>query len=202
MTIQLYHNPMSRAVMTHALLEELGVPYDLKHVAYDDGSMRTPEFLALNAMGKIPTLVDGDVVVSETPAIAIYLADKYKDPHDLAPGIDDPRRGEYLRWVVFQGTVIDGAMAHAGGKFDISRQQAGWGSPELVADVLTQRLGKADPFIFGDWFTAADVMLAMSVGWALRFDLFAKTPELEGYVGRVMARPAMQRLVATLEHTG
>ncbi len=202
MTLQLYHNPMSRAVIIHALLEELGAPYELKRVEYDDGSMRTPEFLALNPMGKIPTLVDGEVAVSETPAIAIYLADKYKDPHDLAPAFDDPRRGEYLRWVVFQGTGIDGAMAHAGGKFEISRQQAGWGSPELVAEVLTQRLGKADPFVFGDWFTAADVMLATSVGWALRFNLFPKTPELEGYVGRVMARPAMQRVFAAPEHAG
>jgi glutathione S-transferase len=103
MTVISIYNPQSRAVMTLWLLEELGVSYDLKPVAYEDGSMRTSgSFLALNPMGKIPAIVDGETVVTETVAIAMYLADKYKANADLAPAIDDPRRGEYLRWIVFQ----------------------------------------------------------------------------------------------------
>ncbi len=197
MTIQLYHNAQSRAVMIHLLLEELGVPYELKHVAYDDGSMRSPEFLALNPMGKIPTLVDGEAVVTETGAIAIYLADKYKQPHDLAPALDDPRRGEYLRWLVFQGAAVDPAMMQAGAKFETTRQQSGWGDWELVVDVLEQRLAQADPWLLGDWFTAADVILGMALGWALRFELFPAKPAIAAYAGRLAQRPAFQRVFAT-----
>ena len=85
MTVKLYHNPHSRAAMMHWLLEEIGCDYELVPVQYDDGSMRADSFLALNPMGKIPVLVDGDTVVTETVAIAIYLADKFKSPNDLAP---------------------------------------------------------------------------------------------------------------------
>lgn len=192
MAITLYHNPQSRAVMIHFLLEELGIPYELKRVNYDDGSMRTPEFLALNPMGKIPTLVDDDTVVTECAAIGIYLADKYKSPHDLAPAIDDPRRGEYLRWMLFQNTCIEGAMTQAAGKFDMRRQQAGWGTIDLVIDVLKQRLAKANPFLLGEWFTAADVLLGSATGWAVRFDVFPKAPELEAYLERIQSRPAFK----------
>lgn len=195
MTVQLYHNPHSRAVMIHALLEEIGCPYELKHVDYEDGSMRTPEFLALNPMGKVPVLVDGDTVVTETGAIAIYLADKYKSPNDLAPGIDDPRRGDYLRWIGFQSGAIEGAMTQAGAKFDIMRQQAGWGSVELVVDVLDDRLAKADPWLLGDWFTAADVLIGAAAGWAMGFGLFPSRPNIAAYLGRVMARPAFQKVM-------
>lgn len=118
MTVQLYHNPQSRAAMTHWLLEELGIDYTLKPVDYEDGSMRTPEFLAINPMGKIPAIVDGDTIVTETTAIAIYLCDKYKTPNDLAPGVDDPRRGEYLRWICFQAGAIEPAMMQANTKVE------------------------------------------------------------------------------------
>lgn len=193
MTIKLYHNPHSRAVMMHWLLEEIGCPYDLVPVQYDDGSMRSDEFLAINPMGKIPALTDGETVVTETAAIAIYLADKYKSPNDLAPGIDDPRRGEYLRWIAFQAAAVEPAMMQAGGQFETKRQQAGWGNVELVVDVLEQRLEKADPFLFGDWFTAADLVLGGSIGWAIGWKLFPPKPAMAAYAQRCAERPAAQK---------
>ena len=195
MTIELFHNPQSRATMMHWLLEELGVDYKLVPVAYEDGSMRTPEFLAVSPMGKIPAIRDGEITVSDTAAITLYLADKYKTPNDLAPAIDDPRRGEFLRWLVFQVSSIEPAMMQAGAKFETKRQQAGWGDVESVVNVLDARLSKADPWLLGDWFTAADLVLAGAVGWAVGWDLFPKRPAFEAYVARAFDRPAYKKIM-------
>lgn len=196
MTIQFYHNPQSRAALTHWLLEELGIDYEIKPVAYEDGSMRTPEFLAINPMGKIPAIVDGDTIVTETTAIAIYLCDKYKSPNDLAPGIGDPRRGEYLRWIAFQSAAIDPAMMQANTKVEIPRQAAGWGSVELVIDVLEQRLSKTNPYLFGEWFTAADILIGGALGWATQFGMFEMKPAFKPYLEAVQSRPAFQKVFA------
>lgn len=194
MTIQLYHNPQSRAVMMHWLLEEIGVPYELMNVNYDDGSMRSDDFLAINPMGKIPALVDGDTIITETTAITIYLADKYKSPNDLAPGIDHPQRGEYLRWVSFQSAVIDPAMMASNLKLDINRQQAGWGSVELVQDVLEDRLSGEGPYLLDDWFTAADVLIAGALGWATQFGMFEMRDGYKAYLGRISERSARAKV--------
>lgn len=199
MSLEFYHNPQSRAAMTHWLLEEIGCDYTIRPVAYEDGSMRTPEFLAINPMGKIPAIKDGETIVTETTAIAIYLADKYKTPNDLAPGIDDPRRGEYLRWVAYQSACIDPAMMQAGLKFETSRQQAAWGNVELVMDVLDARLAKADPYLFGDFFTAADVLIGGALGWAVQFGMFEMRPGFENYLKAVQSRPAFQKVFAGQE---
>lgn len=193
MSLEFYHNPQSRGAMTHWLLEELGIDYTVKPVAYDDGSMRTPEFLAVNPMGKIPVIKDGDTIVTETTAIAIYLADKFKSPNDLAPAIDDPRRGEYLRWVAYQSACIDPAMMQASTKVEIARQSAGWGSAELVQDVLDQRLASASPYLFGDWFTAADVLIGGALGWATQFGMFEMRDNYKSYLEAVRSRPAFQK---------
>jgi len=124
MSMKLYHNPQSRAAMMHWLLEEIGCPYELVPVQYDDGSMRAEPFLALNPMGKIPVLVDGDTVVTETVAIALYLADKFKSPNDLAPAISDATRGEYLRWIAFQSGAVEPAMGVTRPRFDSASPSA------------------------------------------------------------------------------
>jgi glutathione S-transferase len=194
MTVQLFHNPQSRAAMMHWLLEELQIDYELVRVEYDDGSMRTPEFLEVSPLGKIPALRDGELTVSDTPAIAIYLADKFKTV-DMAPGIHDPRRGEYLRWLIFQSTAIDPAMLQAGLKFETKRQQAGWGDVDTVVDALETRLEKADPFLFGDWFTAADLLVGGALGWATSFGLFEMRPNMARYVEATTSRPAFMRTI-------
>ncbi|WP_421792420.1 glutathione S-transferase family protein [Hyphobacterium sp.] len=193
MSLEFYHNPQSRGAMTHWLLEEIGCDYTVKPVAYEDGSMRTPEFLAINPMGKIPAIKDGETIVTETTAIAIYLADKYKSPNDLAPALDDPRRGEYLRWIAYQSACIDPAMMQAGLKFETKRQQAGWGDVELVKDVLDQRLASTSPYLFGDWFTAADVLIGGALSWATRFEMFEMRENYKAYLDAVQSRPAFQK---------
>lgn len=194
MTVQLFHNPQSRAAMTHWLLEELGIEYELVRLEYGDGSMRTPEFLEVSPLGKIPAIRDGKITVSDTPAIAIYLADKYKTV-DMAPGIADPRRGEYLRWLIFQSTAIDPAMLQAGMKFETKRQQAGWGDVETVLGALETRLGRADPFLFGDWFTAADLLVGGMMGWATGFGLLEAGPATTRYIEATCSRPAYAKTI-------
>ena len=194
MTVQLFHNPQSRAMMMHWLLEELGVDYELVRVEYGDGSMRTPEFLEVSPLGKIPAIRDGAVTVSDTVAITVYLADKYKTI-DLAPAIDDPRRGDYLRWAVFQTSAIDPAMLQAGMKFETKRQEAGWGNVEAVIETLETRLQKADPYLFGDWFTAADLLIGGTLNWATSFQLFQARPAMKRYIEAVTSRPAFARTI-------
>lgn len=193
MPVRLFHNAQSRATLMHWLLEELGIDYTLVPVDYEDGSMRTPDFLKISPLGKIPALTDGEISVSDTPAITIYLTDKYKSPVDLAPGIDDPRRGEYLRWLIFQGTAIDPAMLQAGLKFETTRRQAGWGDVETVISAAETRLESANPYLFGDWFTAADLLVGGSLYWATRFGMFDARPATARYIEAVTSRPAFKR---------
>jgi glutathione S-transferase len=192
MPITLYYNPQSRARGTRWLLEEIGAPYELAPVSFEDGSMRTPEFLALNPMGKVPVIVDDGVVVSESVAVAIYLADKHKSPNDLAPAIGDPLRGEYLRSIVFYANV-EAAITQKFAGFEMGRVQAGWGSYELVVDVLKDRAAEASPWLLGERFTAADVVLGGGINYAMMFGAFPKLPEFMSYTERLTSRPAFQR---------
>ena len=192
MNITLYYNPQSRAQLTRWLLEEIGVPYTLAPVGYEDGSMRTPEFLAISPLGKIPALLDDGQSVTEQIAIAIHLADKYKAPNDLAPAVDDPQRGEYLRWIAFNANV-EAAMMQKFAGFEMNPRSAGWGSVQQVVDVLQARLGRADPWLLGDRFTAADVVLGGGLNYAVTFGAFPAQPEFTDYLQRLKARPAFTR---------
>lgn len=189
MSIQLYYNPQSRAQITRWLLEEIGAPYTLVPVGYEDGSMRTPEFLAISPLGKIPALLDDGQSVSEQIAIAIHLADKYKAPNDLAPAANDPQRGDYLRWIAFNANVESAMMQKFAG-FEMNPRSAGWGSVQQVVDVLQARLGRAEPWLLGSRFTAADVVLGGGLNYAVTFGAFPAHPEFTSYLKRLAERPA------------
>lgn len=192
MPVTLYYNPQSRAQLARWLLEELEIPHTIAPVGYEDGSMRTPEFLAISPLGKIPAIVDEGEAVSEQVAVALYLADKYKTPHDLAPAIGDPQRGEYLRWMVFCANV-EAAMTQKFAGFEMNPRQAGWGSYDLVVEVLRKRIAKADPWLLGARFTAADVVLGGGLNYAVKFGAFPALPEFTTYLERLTARPAFAR---------
>jgi glutathione S-transferase len=193
MSLTLYYNPQSRAATIRWLIEEIGLKdYALAPVGYEDGSMRTPEFLGISPLGKIPAIVDDGHPVTESVAIAIYLCDKYKTPNDLAPAITDPLRGEYLRWTVFYANV-EAAITQKFAGFEMPRRQAGWGSYDLVVEVLQKRLGQAAPWLLGERFTAADVILGGGVNYAMAFNIFPKLPEFTAYCDRLTARPAFLR---------
>lgn len=191
MSIVAYHHPYTRAATTLWMLEEVGVAYELRYLDIMAGEHKTPQILALNPMGKLPIIVDGDVVVTESAAIGLYLADRYA-PGRLAPTLDAPERGPYLRWSLFAPSVIEpGSMAHAA-SWEYREGSAGWGSHDAMLDAMHSAIEGRD-FILGDEFSMADVIFGGTLRFMLQFDMVAKTPAFTAYVERLQARPALQR---------
>lgn len=193
--VTFYHAPNSRSAGTLALLGELGADYDLQLLNLKAGTQREPEYLTINPMGKVPAIRHGDVLVTEQPAIMMYLADLYPEA-DLAPPSGDPHRGAYLRWMVFYGSCFEPAVIDRAQQRDPAPQlQSPYGSYDEVLQVLTNQLNKA-PYLLGDDFSAADVLWGIALKWTTSFGLVPDTPVIRAYVERVNARPAIQRAAA------
>jgi glutathione S-transferase len=193
-SIVVYHHPFTRASATVWMLEEVGVEYELRHVDVMTGKHKAPELVALNPMGKLPILVDGDVVVTESAAIGLYLADRYA-PGRLAPALDDPARGTYLRWSLFSPSVIEpAAMAKLGG-WPVKETAAGWGTYETVLDAIDSAIAGRD-YLLGDRFSMADVIFGGTLRYMLTFKMLDPRPAFTAYVERLDARPAYQRAAA------
>ena len=191
MTITLYHHPFSRAAGVLWALEEIGQPYELRFVDIMKGEQKSPAIVALNPMGKLPLLTDGDAVVTESAAIALYLADRYA-PGRLAPPIDDPRRGTYLRWSLFAPSVMEpGALAHLS-KWEFKPSQAGWGAFDTMLSAIESAIAGRD-FILGNTFSMADVVFGGGLRFMLRFNMIEARPSFTAYAERLAQRPALQR---------
>ncbi|MBS0465746.1 MAG: glutathione S-transferase family protein [Proteobacteria bacterium] len=194
MSITLYYHPYSRASGTLWALEEAGVAYTLKVLDLMKGEHKGPELLALNPMGKLPTLVDGDVVVTEAAAIALYLADRYA-PGSLAPALDTPQRGTYLRWSFFAPGVIEPAVMAKMGNWKVNEGSAGWGSHgSMLAAAHSAIAGKR--FVLGEDFSMADVVFGGTLRYMLDFKLLEPAADFLDYVERLNERPAYQRAAA------
>jgi len=197
MSITLYHHPYTRAAGTLWMLEEVGVDYELRYVDIMAGEQKTPAILALNPMGKLPVLVDGDQVVTESAAVGLYLADRYASGR-LAPKCDAPERGTYLRWSLFAPSVIEpGAMAKAAG-WEYKPGQAGWGTHEAMLDAMASAIGDRE-FLLGSSFSMADVIFGGTLRFMLRFGMLEARPVFTAYVERLNQRPALQRADARNE---
>lgn len=190
----LYHHPWSRAANVVWMLEEAGVDYALRWVDIQAGEQKTPELLRLNPMGKLPVLVDGATVVTESAAIALYLADRYA-PGRLAPALDDPARGSYLRWTLFAPSVIEPAAAAQASGGNFNPGAVGWGTFQTMLDATETALG-GGPFLLGERFTMADVVLGGTLRYLLMFNMVEPRAAFAAYVGRLDQRPAYQRSVA------
>ncbi|HEX2674500.1 MAG TPA: glutathione S-transferase family protein [Polyangiaceae bacterium] len=191
MSLVLYHHPYSRAATVLWMLEELGVAYELRFVDLLAGAHKAPELLALNPMGKLPILTDGDQVVTEVAAIGLYLADRYALGR-LAPKPDDPQRGTYLRWSFFAPSVIEpGVIAKANG-WEAKPSQVGWGTHESMVQAVEFALGDRQ-YLLGDTFSMADTIFGGTLRYMLRFKMLEPRPALTRYVDRLSARPAHQR---------
>jgi glutathione S-transferase len=191
MSITLYHHPFSRAANVVWFLEEIGVPYELRFVDIMAGAQKAPDILALNPMGKVPILKDGELVVTEVAAIGLYLADRYS-LGELAPSPDDAARAAYLRWCLFSPSVIEPAVSAktAGAQFKSS--QVGWGTYEsMIASMESAIAGRS--YILGDRFSMADCIFGGAVRYLLRFKVIEATPTFTAYAARLAARPAAQR---------
>lgn len=194
--MKLYHHPYSRAAGVVWMLEEAGIPYELAYVDLKAGEQKTPDFLALNPMGKLPTLVDDGTVLTESAAIALYLGDR----SDLAPAIDDPQRATYYRWILFGPSVVEPACYAKNAKWEYQPGAAGWGTYEAMVSSIEHAIGEG-PWLLGNRFTMADVCLGGTLRYLTRFGMLDKTAAIAAYLDRLDARPAYQRSVAVNEQS-
>lgn len=191
--ITLYTNPQSRGRIAQWMIAETGAPHEIVELDYGP-PMRTPEFLALNPMGKVPVLTEGDTVVTEVAAICAWLAERFPEA-GLAPRAQE--RADYYRWMFFAAGPLESAVtAHALGLDPPSerRQMVGYGDFESVINALEQKLQK-DDYIAGGRFTAADVYVGSHVAWGLMFGSIPERPGLAAYRDRLAARPAFGRAI-------
>lgn len=191
MSIVLHHHPFTRAASVVWQLEEVGVPYSLQHHDLSKGEHKSPDLLALNPMGKLPLLQDGPVVVSETAAIGLYLADRYA-PRRLAPAIDDPRRGPYLRFCLFPSAVIEPACMAQAAKWEFRASNAGWGRYEDMLASVETGIGEG-PWLLGEDFSMADIIMGATLRFMLMFKMIEPRPTFLAYTERIAERPAWQR---------
>ena len=199
-SLKLYFAPRSRALTALWLLEELGLAYELESFDLNSGRHKQPDFLALNPMGKVPLVVCDGIPVSETGAIAIYLADRFPSA-GLAPAIDDPQRPAYLRWMLFSSGVLEPAFGQKFFKWEVPARSVAWGSFEQMQDVLIAGVSSSE-WLLGDRFTAADVVVGAGARFGVMFGAFEKTGPIADYVGRLTARPAFQRAQAIEQREG
>jgi glutathione S-transferase len=190
-TITLYHHPFSRAATAVWALEETGQPYDLHFVDIMKGGQKAPDIVALNPMGKLPVLTDGDAVVTEGAAIALYLADRYS-AGKLAPPLDDPKRATYLRWSLYPASVIEPGLMARAQKWEFKPTQVGWGTYEAMLATMESALTGRD-FVLGDTFSMADVIFGGTIRYMLKFGMLEPSATFKAYADRLGQRPALQR---------
>lgn len=193
--ITLYWCPRTRAARGLWMLEELGKPFEVKHIDIQDPeSTADSGFRAASPMGKVPAIADGDVKLAESAAICMYLADRYPAAA-LAPAIDDPVRGTYLYWMLFTPGVLEPAMAEKFGGWEPKPYQHGWGDyPSMIKTLEAGLEGRE--WILGDRFSAADVMLGSSANFLKMFGILPEGSPIDAYIERCLARPAYQRTLA------
>jgi glutathione S-transferase len=186
-----YTNPMSRGRIARWMLEETGVDYRTEILAYGP-EMHTAEYLALNPLGKVPTIRHGAVVVTECAAICAYLADTFPEA-ELAP--PNGERGAYYRWLFFAAGPLEAAIINRALGFEVPKDRGatvGYGPFERMMDTLEAAVSAAD-FIAGPRFTAADVYVGSQVGWGLQFGTMEERPAFRAYWERIADRPACLR---------
>lgn len=189
MTLTLYTNPMSRGRIARWMLEEIGAPYAVQIVDYDT-TMKAPEFLAINPMGKVPTLVHKGQTITETAAICLYLADAFPEA-----GMIGANRAAYYRWMLFAAGPLEAAVTNnaLGLVPPADRQRmVGYGSYETACKVLETAV-TGSRFIAGETFSAVDVYVGSQIGWGLQFGTIPETQALAAYWDRIKDRPARLR---------
>lgn len=197
-TLTYFHMPQTRSSVALALIYELGgpegLPLTLEVMNRALGDNRAADYLAINPLGKVPALLDGDTVVTEQIAIFIHLADRFS-LGKLAPALDDPARGAYLRWLVFYAGSFEPAVVDRALKHTVPPGIAPYGDFDTMLATLVARLA-AGRYILGDRFSAADILWASALKWATGFGLVPRLPEIEAYMTRVGGRPCFARVEA------
>jgi len=189
--MQLYYNPRSRAVIAKWMLDECGAEYQIVPIDLAKREQKEPDFLKINPAGKLPALVDDEAKLFESAAICLYLADEFPAVR-LAPAIGTPERARYLSLMVYSTSQLEPAMGDVLLKVETAGER-GWTDFETVKDVIERELGRG-PYLFGDWFTAADVMIGSMFIWKRLWGGPPDRPKLEAYVDRLLKRPFAPQL--------
>ena len=205
---QLHYFPGNASMTPHMLLEELGVPFELKFVDRAAGAHKTPEYLTLNPNGLIPVLVDGDLVLYETAAILLHLVDTHPGAA-LAPGIGTPERAQFYKWLAWMTNSVQASLilyyyperwvdeGNAAGAAQVkAHAEAKVGG---LLDQLEAQLGShGGEWLLGARFGALDPFAFMLCRWTRGFGRPARSlPRLGPYLERMLARPAVQRALAS-----
>ncbi len=196
-TLVHYHTPNTRSFTIRWLFEELGSPpHELKILDMKKGEHKSPAFLAVNAMGKVPTVTADGVPVTEVGAIAIFLADLFPEAN-LAPGLSDPARGTYLRWIVFNHAAVEPAVMDKARNTPAGLPSSAlcYGSYDDTVSALAGAV-ESGPYILGERFSAADVVIGSAVRYLTMFKLLPAKPEFSSYLERVTSRPAFKSALA------
>jgi glutathione S-transferase len=193
--ITLYHAPRSRSTRFIFLLEELAAPYEIKPttIRRGDGSGAL-DTANPHPHGKVPAIRDGETVVFESAAVALYLTDKFP-ARGIGPPAGDSLRGAYLTWLAYYAGVMEPAWMSAFRQWDVPRGTAGWVKTDEVMEFVNATLAKG-PYLLGEKFSAADILVGTTFALFMGSPLLEKTPLLEAYVKRIVERPAYARAQA------
>lgn len=193
--ITLFHHPKSRSTRFVFLLEELEAPYRLHRVTMrrSDGTGAVDPANP-HPHGKVPAISDDGVLVFESPAIALYLTDRFPK-NRLGPLVDERERGAYLSWLSYYTGVLEPAFMSKFTNTDVPRGSAGWVPLEESLAAVTERLS-GGPYILGERFSAADVLYGTTFAMFLTSPLMPKSTVIGDYVQRVVTRPAFARAQA------
>lgn len=194
--MKLYTNTRSRSNTILPLLKELEIEQQVEIVEIPYVQMHEAEYLKINPMGKVPCLVDGDAVISETAAIFTYLADKYRE-QALAPTLDDPKRGEYLKWLFFcHGPLTEymdmKSVEVTSEQIEEKRGSLSFGNETLLLDFIKAGLKQAKPYLLGEKITAADLYLAYWMVYAISFKVIPYLDEFKPFIQRIQQRESVK----------
>ena len=203
--LKLHYHPSDASLMPHILLEELDVPFALQLVDRANNAQKSAAYLKLNPNGLIPVLEDGPLVVYETPAILLHLADTHPQAR-LVPDIGTPERAQCYQWTVWLSNTLQATLVQY---FYAERYVDGAGVADFRArteariapmlDQLEAQLqSSAGPWLLGTDYSAADCMAFVLCCWTRNFARPAnRLPALGVYLARMRQRPAVQRAAAT-----
>ena len=193
--MKLYWCPQTRSFRGLWLMEEAGRPYERVLVDIKKGDQNKPAFRAVNPMGKVPALSDGEAKVAESAALCAYVAERCPEAK-LAPPVGDPARGRYLHWLFFAAGCIEPAYTQKFTNLALAESTAGWGSFDRVVGVLEQVV-QPGPWILGERFSAADIMIGADLHFGMTLlKILPQRPAFLAYVGRCSERPAFKRAMA------
>jgi len=195
--VKLYYWPNTRAFTALWTMEELGEPYEIVRVNIRSPEHPTTAYRAINPMGKLPGLQDGECAMGETAAVLLYVAEKYPSK-GFAPAPSDPRRGRFLQWLVFPSTTMEPVMVERRMGTKPTSSTSGWGDYDRAMAALESAI-KPDAWLTGPQFTAADLFIAAHLRFGMQFGMIDKRQVFVEFADRACARPAFARAMAIEE---